>query len=83
MPNAETMQAVDGLFDTLAAKPPLGFLVVSLGAFNTLEQGVSDEELEGTADLSIWFDPIKTAIASILWLLFAVFLIRRVSTINI
>jgi len=83
VPNTETMQRVEGLFDTLSVKPPLGFLVVSLNAFNTLEQGSSSEELEGTADLSIWFDPIKTAIASILWLLFAVFLIRRVSTINI
>ncbi len=83
VPNTQTMQKVEGLFDTLSVKPPLGFLTVALAAFNDLEQGVSSEELEGTADLSIWFDPIKAAITAILWLLFAVFLIRRVSTITI
>ncbi|KKL63268.1 hypothetical protein LCGC14_2176800 [marine sediment metagenome] len=83
VPNTQTLQRVEGLFDTLAVKPPLGFLTVALAAFDDLEQGSSAEELEGTSDLSVYFDPIKTAISALLWLLFAVFLIRRVSTITI
>ncbi len=83
VPNAPTLQLVEGLFDTLNEKPPLGYLTVTLAAFDDLEQGVSSEELEGTADLSAYFDPIKTSISAILWMLFAVFLIRRVSTIRI
>lgn len=83
VPNSETIRAIDDLFDELRDKPPIGFLTVALDAFDTLEQGVSSEELEGTAGLSNFFDPIKTTFSALLWMLFAVFLIRRVSTIRI
>jgi len=83
VPNSQTLQGIENLFDELKVKPPLGFLTVALAAFNDLEQGVSSEELDGTADLSSYFDAIKTTFSAILWLLFAVFLVRRVSTIRI
>lgn len=83
VPNSQTLRLVEDLFDELRDKPPLGFLTVALDAFDTLEQGSSSEELDGTADLSSFFDPIKTTFSALLWMLFAVFLVRRVSTIRI
>jgi len=83
VPSSQVLQGVENLFDELKEKPPLGFLTVALDAFNDLEQGTSSEVLEGTATLSSYFDAIKATFSAILWLLFAVFLVRRVSTIRI
>lgn len=83
VPSSQVLRNIESLFDELKEKPPLGFLTVALAAFNDLDQGVSSEELEGTATLSSYFDAIKTTFSAVLWLLFAVFLVRRVSTIRI
>jgi len=71
------------LFNEVKAKPPIGYLTASLGAWDLLTVGSSPDELEGTATLSAYFDPVKVVVGSILWALFAVYLVRRVSTITI
>jgi len=83
IPNEAALSRFADLFSLVVAKPPIGFITASVAAFQLLEEGTPAFTLEGTAGLSEYFDPIKAAISTFLLLLFGLWLIHRVSRINI
>lgn len=83
VPSAEALDRFANLFDLIASKPPIGFITAAVAAFGDLEEGTPVETLEGTATLSAYFDPIRTAISAFLFLLFGLYLINRLSRISI
>lgn len=83
IPNEEALSRFADLFALIADKPPIGFITATVAAFEDLEVGTPVETLDGTAALSDYFDPIRTAISAFLFLLFALYLINRVSRITI
>jgi len=83
IPSNSILSGFGDLWEDISAKPPFGYFTASLGALNSLEQGTSSDELSGTSALSNYFDPIKTFLASVLWLLFAFYAIKRVGSIHI
>ncbi len=83
IPSPESLGRFSDLFEQVGDKPPIGFITVTVAAFEDLEVGTPVETLEGTAALSDYFDPIRGAISAFLFLLFALYLINRVSRITI
>lgn len=83
IPGEEFLSRFGDLFSLISNKPPIGYLTAALEAFEGLEEGTPVETLEGTVALADYFTPLKTAFTGLLYLLFAFYLIRRVSTIRI
>lgn len=83
VPSPELFNRFGNLWELVKQKPPLGYITASLGALGDLEQGTSPEELEGTTQLSSYFNPIKNVVSALLWTLTAVYLFRRVGSIRI
>jgi hypothetical protein len=83
IPGEEFLSRFSDLFALVSSKPPIGFITASISAFDALEEGTPVETLEGTSTLSAYFDPIKVVVGAILFLLFGIYLIKRVGTINI
>lgn len=83
IPSTDALERFSNLFVLIGSKPPIGFITAAVAAFDDLEEGTPVEVLEGTATLSAYFDPIKTSISAFLFLLFGLYLINRLSRINI
>jgi len=83
IPAAESLSRFSDLFEQIGDKPPIGFITATVAAFENLEVGTPVETLEGTATLSAYFDPIRGAISTFLFLLLALWFINRVARITI
>lgn len=83
VPSAGALNEISDLWETVKAKPPIGYFTVAADAFDSLSTGTSSIELEGTAELSDWFDPIKDTITGVLWLLTGFYTVKRIATLDI
>jgi len=83
IPNNDAIQQFADLFDKVKLKPPIGYVTAGFVLWDSFAIGTSPDTLDGTNDLSAYFDPMKAVITALLWVLFLVWIIRRVGTMNI
>lgn len=83
VPSQAALAGIVDLWDEVRLKPPLGYFSAVYDSLNSLDQGTSSLELEGTSALSVWFDPIRDALTGFFWLLGGVYAIRRISHLDL
>jgi len=83
IPNSDAVEKFSDLFDKVKLKPPIGYVTAGFVLWDSFAIGTSPDTLDGTNDLSAYFDPMKAVVTALLWVLFLVWIIRRVGTMNI
>jgi hypothetical protein len=79
-PSSATMQRFSDLGNVIKDKPPMGYLTSFITAFGTLNASSSPIfTFEDIGDLKDkYFDPFKTGLTWILWILFGIWVIKRI-----
>jgi len=82
LPSQTAFNGFTQIKTSIENKPPFGYFTSVNTALNDLEIGTPDLVLAGIASLGVIFNPIRTIMTSILWILFAIWLIHRVRSIE-
>lgn len=86
IPDPAYFQNILSIEDLVSSKPPVGYFVLARDSFLNLSVGTSSRELISTstsAALDDVFSPLRTGIASILWVLFGLWVIHRIGAMHI
>lgn len=83
IPSGASMNKFSTLWAPVEKKPPIGYFVLIRERLAELGEGTAGFTLAGTSGLTAVLSPLKTGIAFCLWLLFAFWLFKRISHLEL
>lgn len=83
IPPNDVFNPLTSLIDLIKSKPPLGFFAIVENSVSSIGTTAPAFSLQGTASLSTILTPLKIGISFILWTLFAFWLFRKITSLNV
>ena len=83
IPSGASMNKFSTLWAPVEKKPPIGYFVLIRDRLAELGEGTAGFTLAGTSGLTAVLSPLKTGIGFCLWLLFAFWLFKRISHLEL
>lgn len=83
VPSAQSVNNFTGLLAPIENKPPIGYFNIIKNELSGLSGGTASFELAGSDEISTVFEPLKTGISFCLWFIFALWLFKRITNLEI